>query len=127
VFSLNPTWRPRFYLPPYFHPHTFSLHKPARIFPVQETMNIPKSKAEEFMGQSNAKKWHLVCSQKMTENMTAANTPGYYLDQLIQNMDAIEKQIRKKQKNKKLPSGCDRAGKVRRRLQLPSVEITVNR
>ena len=42
--------------PAHPHPHTRTTH-------IKDAMNIPKSRAEEFMGQSNEKKWQLVCSQ----------------------------------------------------------------
>jgi hypothetical protein len=82
-------------------------------------MNIPKSKAADFMQQSNIKKWHLICSQRMmNETVTATHTPGHYLDQLITNCVAIDKQVKKKAKVKKLPANCDPAGKVLQGLEI---------
>eukprot|EP00729_Bicosta_minor_P023345 gene23345-17840_t len=43
---------------------------------VLEVMNIPKSKAAEFMQQSNVKKWHLILNQRMTQAATPTNAPG---------------------------------------------------
>ena len=85
---------------------------------VLEVMNIPKSKAAEFMQQSNVKKWHLILNQRMTVAATPTNAPGHYLEQLIVNCDAIDKQIKKKAKTKKLPSTCEPAGKVLQGLEI---------
>ena len=64
-----------------------------------------------FARQNNEKKWTLVCSQNAT---ATKNPPSKYLDQIISNIEAIQKQKQKKSKTKKLDKGTEPAGKVLR-------------
>ena len=55
-----------------------------------------------------------------TQNISdgGKHPPSYYLDQLIQHLDAIEKQKKKKAKTKKLPNGVEPAGGLLRGLEI---------
>lgn len=82
---------------------------------VLDSMNIPKAKADEFMRQSNEKKWQLICSQNNTDSK---EPPSHYLDQLMIHIEAIEKMIKKKAKSKKVPASVEPAGKILRGLEI---------
>lgn len=86
-----------------------------RLALVLESMNIPKAKAQEFMAQSDEKKWQLVSQQDQQESK---DPPSHYLDQLQLHNQAIEKQIVKKAKSKKLPKGIEPARNLLRALEI---------
>eukprot|EP00039_Didymoeca_costata_P006962 m.94940 g.94940 ORF g.94940 m.94940 type:complete len:1079 (+) comp13470_c0_seq1:169-3405(+) len=87
----------------------------AQLREVLDSMNIPKSKADEFMRQSNEKKWQLICSQNASE---VKDPPSHYLDALLIHIEAIERQIKKKTKTKKVPTSVEPAGKILRGLEI---------